>query len=106
MSTLRVTAVCVAAGAVALALAVADAAAQAYPSRPVRVMASGAGGGNDFIARLVADRLSERLGQRFVVENRSGVGGVVATGQVAKSAPDGHTLLVAVAGPLAMLPHV
>ena len=99
----RIAAACLAG---AIAFAAADAGAQAYPSRPVRLMASGAGGGNDFIARLVADRLSERLGQRFVVENRSGVGGVVATGQVAKSAPDGHTLLVAVAGPLAMLPHV
>ncbi len=80
--------------------------AQPYPARPVRLMAAGVGGGNDFIARLLADKLGERLAQRFIVENRPGAGGIVATTQVAKAAPDGYTLLIGVAGPLAMLPHV
>jgi len=85
----------------------ADAAlAQPYPARPIRLMAAGVGGGNDFIARLLADRLGEQVGQRFVVENRPGAGGIVATQQVAKAPPDGYTLLIGVAGPMAMLPHV
>jgi tripartite-type tricarboxylate transporter receptor subunit TctC len=80
--------------------------AQAYPARPVRLMAAGVGGGNDYIARLLADKLGEQMGQRFVVENRPGAGGIVSTTLVAKAAPDGYTLLIGVAGPLAMLPHV
>ena len=80
--------------------------AQPYPSRPIRLMAAGVGGGNDFVARLLADKLGDQIGQRFVVENRPGAGGIVATQQVAKSAPDGYTLLIGVAGPMAMLPHV
>jgi len=80
--------------------------AQTYPARPIRLMAAGVGGGNDFIARLLADKLGEQVGQRFVVENRPGAGGIVATQQVAKAAPDGYTLLIGVAGPMAMLPHI
>jgi len=80
--------------------------AQPYPARPIRLMAAGVGGGNDYIARLLADKLGEQIGQRIVVENRPGAGGIVATTQVARAAPDGYTLLVGVAGPLAMLPHV
>jgi len=80
--------------------------AQPYPARPIRLMAAGVGGGNDYIARLLADKLGEQFGQRIVVENRPGAGGIVATTQVAKAAPDGYTLLIGVAGPLAMLPHV
>ena len=80
--------------------------AQPYPSRPIRLMAAGVGGGNDFVARLLADKLGDQIGQRFIVENRPGAGGIVATQQVAKAAPDGYMLLIGVAGPLAMLPHV
>jgi tripartite-type tricarboxylate transporter receptor subunit TctC len=70
--------------------------AQAYPSRPVRVIVGfGPGGATDVIARIVAQRLSERLGQTFVVENRPGAGTNLATEAVARSAPDGYTLLVA-----------
>ncbi len=66
--------------------------AQDYPTRPVRIVASEAGGGGDFIARLVAQGLSSAFGQQVVVENRGG--GVIAGDVVAKSPPDGYTLLL------------
>lgn len=66
--------------------------AQDYPTRPVRIVASEAGGGGDFIARLVAQGLSGALGQQVVVENRGG--GVIAGDVVAKSPADGYTLLL------------
>jgi len=76
----------------ALALAT-PALADDYPSKPVRVIIPfSAGGLNDVVGRLVADRLSDKLGKRFVVENRTGAGGVVGTELLANSAPDGYTL--------------
>jgi tripartite-type tricarboxylate transporter receptor subunit TctC len=78
-------------GALALPLA---ARAAEWPERPVRViMPYAAGGPTDIICRLLCDRLSQRLPQRFVVENRTGGGGVIAAGLVAKAEADGHTLL-------------
>jgi tripartite-type tricarboxylate transporter receptor subunit TctC len=69
--------------------------AESYPTRPVRiVVASPAGGTFDIIGRLVAQWLSARLGQQFVVENRGGAGTNLGTGAVAHSAPDGYTLLI------------
>ena len=83
--------------AAALALcAVPATAADPYPAKPVRIIvAAGAGGGDDFVARQVANGLSGLLGQQFIVENRPGAGGVIGQTLVAKSAPDGYTLLLA-----------
>lgn len=80
-----------------LALAAGAAAmAQDYPSRPVRiVVASGAGSGDDFATRVLADQLSRILKQPFLVENRPGAGGVIGQTAVQKAAPDGYTLLLA-----------
>ncbi len=70
--------------------------AQTYPAKPVRMIVSTAAGGSaDTLARLLAQKLSATLGQSVVVENRSGSGGVVGTEIVAKSTPDGYTLLLA-----------
>jgi tripartite-type tricarboxylate transporter receptor subunit TctC len=81
--------------AAALAAA-APAVAAEYPSRPITlVVPYAAGGGNDVIARIVAERMSASLHQAIVIENRGGAGGTIATRQVAKAAPDGYTLLIA-----------
>src|SRR5882672_2846973 len=79
------------------------AAAQTYPSRPVTLVAPyAAGGGADLIARLLAQKLGERLGQSFTVENRLGAGGVIAATSVARATPDGYTLLMAASTQLAI----
>jgi tripartite-type tricarboxylate transporter receptor subunit TctC len=90
-------------------LAVAPAAAapaQDYPSRPITlVVPYPAGGGNDLIARVVAEKMSAALGQPMVIENRGGAGGTIATRQVARAAADGYTLLVATSS-LAINPSI
>ena len=84
-------------GAAALATLPRHAGAQAWPSRPVRVVEGyGAGGAPDIIARLVGQRLSERLGTPFMIDNKPGASGKIATEVVAKAAPDGYTLLLVV----------
>src|SRR5215471_17910244 len=84
----------------------AAACAQDYPSRPIMlVVPYPPGGGNDVIARIVAGKMSATLGQPIVVENRSGAGGTIATRQVARTAADGYTLLVATSS-LAINPSV
>jgi len=81
----------------------AAAAADAYPARPIRfVVAFPPGGGTDIIARSIAQKLAERLAQQVVVDNRPGAGGNIGTDIVAKSAPDGYTMLMGSAGPLAI----
>jgi len=73
--------------------------AQPYPTKPIRVMiGSGAGGLADVTTRLVGQKLTDRLGQPVVVENRPSAGGILATQAVATAAPDGHTLMVMVTG--------
>jgi tripartite-type tricarboxylate transporter receptor subunit TctC len=70
-----------------------------YPSRPIRlVVGFAAGGGNDIIARVFGQKLSESLGQPVIVENKPGGGAIVATEYVAKSAPDGYTMLMSASG--------
>ena len=91
----------------ALAQSTSTGSGQSYPARPVRIIVTVApGGGNDFVARLVGQKLGERLGQQFIIDNRPGGGGTVATAAVAKAPPDGYTLLLGFVGPLAMTPHV
>jgi len=90
---------------VAMLLA-AFAAAQTYPSRPVRIVIPlSPGGTTDVPGRIIAQKLSETLGQQFFVENRAGAGGTIGTDYVAKSKPDGYTLLLT-ASPFVITPHV
>ena len=85
----------------------APAAAQPYPSRPITlVVPFPPGGSATIIARIIADKMSEGLGQQIVVDNRGGAGGSIAARQVAKSAPDGATLLLAFTGTLAVSPLI
>jgi tripartite-type tricarboxylate transporter receptor subunit TctC len=78
-----------------------------YPSRNVHIIVpNAAGGGLDFFARLVGQKLSDRIGKAVVVENRAGANGNLAAGQVMKSEPDGHTLLLGSIGMLTVNPAV
>ena len=76
---------------------------QNYPSRPVHILAAAAPGGNpDVLARLLSQRLSEVLGQPFVVENVPGAGGILAAKRIADASPDGYTLMLNDSGALAI----
>ncbi|MBA2961043.1 MULTISPECIES: Bug family tripartite tricarboxylate transporter substrate binding protein [Ramlibacter] len=93
------------AGAAALAAPAAWAQAGDYPSRPVRVLvAFTAGGTTDVLARAVTQKLSDRLKQSFVIDNKPGGGGNIGTEMAARSAPDGYTLIVNSVGPMAVNP--
>jgi tripartite-type tricarboxylate transporter receptor subunit TctC len=80
---------------IAILLPVLASAAETYPTRPVRIVVpTGAGGVTDVVARVIAPRLGERLGQQVIVDNRPGAGGVPGTQIVANAAPDGYTLVL------------
>lgn len=79
--------------------------AQNYPTRPIRFLVPFApGGGNDFVARLVAQKLSASFEQQVIVDNRAGAGGNLATDMVAKAPADGYTVLLGFVGPMAISP--
>jgi tripartite-type tricarboxylate transporter receptor subunit TctC len=78
-----------------------------YPNRPIRIVVGFTpGGGNDIIARIVGQKLSESLGQPVIIENKPGAGAILATEHVARSAPDGYTLLVGASGAMVINPAV
>ena len=87
------------------AMALQHAGAQSYPNRPIRLIVTfAAGGGADFMGRLIGQKLSESLGQSVVVDNRAGAGGAIGNEAAARAAPDGYTLLLGAAGPLVISP--
>jgi tripartite-type tricarboxylate transporter receptor subunit TctC len=89
----------------ALALLASGAPGQEYPAKPVRIVVPYAAGGNaDILGRTLAQKLGDALKQPFIVENRAGANGGIGTDFVAKSAPDGYTLLVTASGPLTVNP--
>jgi tripartite-type tricarboxylate transporter receptor subunit TctC len=101
---MRAIARCIAAAVAAIAI---PAAFAAWPERPVKiVVAAGAGSASDVRSRWIAAQLGERLGQSVIVENQAGGSGTIGSRNVARSAPDGYTLLLAHLGNMVMAPHV
>ena len=95
------------AAALAVAWVATPAPAQNYPTHPVTVVVPfAAGGGNDILARLIAQHLGRALGQQFVIENRTGAGGTIGARAVAKAAPDGYTLMVGHSGVFGVAPSL
>ena len=91
----------------ALFLAPSSSFAQNFPNKPIRwIVVAPAGSSLDVIARSMQDKLKDALGQPIVIENRPQAGGTVGSGEVAKSAPDGHTWLLGFNGPVAFAPHL
>ncbi|HUH91564.1 MAG TPA: tripartite tricarboxylate transporter substrate binding protein [Casimicrobiaceae bacterium] len=91
----------------AVAVAIGTTHAQTWPDKPIKfVVAAPAGSSLDVLARLIGEKLKDRLGQPVVVDNRPAAGGTVATDLVAKSPPDGYTMVMSFNGPLALAPHL
>ncbi|MSQ63162.1 MAG: tripartite tricarboxylate transporter substrate binding protein [Betaproteobacteria bacterium] len=90
-----------------LALVASSAFAQQYPNRPIKVIIPWPPGqATDLAARIVGEKLSQALGQPFIMENKPGAGGAIGTDIVAKSTPDGYTLLAASSGPISIMPNL
>jgi tripartite-type tricarboxylate transporter receptor subunit TctC len=90
-----------------LAAVVPGAQAQSYPTKPIRMLVGfPPGGGLDYTTRLISSHMTKELGQPIVVENKPGVGGVIALTEVSRAAPDGYTLVVGNVGPMALAPHM
>src|SRR3954465_2270957 len=88
-----------------IALGLPALAQETYPSRPIRIVVGySAGGGNDLVVRVIAPRLGEALGQPVLVDNKPGAQSIIAAELVAKSAPDGYTLLMGPSGPMTINP--
>ena len=94
------------AGVALMALAAATALAQdSYPAKPIRLIVGyAAGGGNDIIARVVAGKMAEGLGQQLIIENKPGAQSIIAAEFVARAVPDGYTILMGPSGPMTMNP--
>jgi tripartite-type tricarboxylate transporter receptor subunit TctC len=91
--------------ALALAIAAAPSVAQSWPERPIKfIMAAPAGSSLDVLGRTIADKLTARLGQPVVVEDKPAAGGTVATAEIARAAPDGYTMMIGFNGPLSFSP--
>lgn len=91
--------------AVATLLALSPVLAQGFPSRPIKIVVPfGAGGSTDVVARLIGQKMGEAMGQTFVIENRPGAAGAIASEQVAKSPADGYTILMATTSTHGILP--
>src|SRR5688572_16590063 len=91
--------------AILLSLAAAGASAQQYPTRPLRLIVPfPAGGGSDAVGRIVGPKLTERLGQQVVVDNRAGAGGSLGTEAAVRATPDGYTMVLASTSEIAINP--
>src|SRR3979490_1367173 len=103
---MRTNSGCVApASGLSISLCAVAARSEDYPSRPIRLIVPyAAGGGADSVARIVAKRVGETIGQTIVIENRGGAGSIIGTELVNKSDPDGYTLLLGQSGPISINP--
>lgn len=102
-----ITAILIFAAGPALAQKKPAEARSAYPTKPIRfVVPFTPGGSQDIIARLIGQKLAERLGQQVVIDNRSGAAGLIAADLTAKATPDGHTIFMATAGPVTIAPSL
>lgn len=90
-----------------IAFGLGAASAESYPSKPIRLIVPYApGGAADITARVIGQKLTERLGVPVIIDNRSGANGSIGTDAVARSAPDGYTLLLVASGPIVVNPHL